>query len=1045
MKNKLLLAFLCFLCLNGQPLFAQAPPAGFSSVVESTGWNEAVGLTFNRTGSDLFVWERPGTVWTVRNGQKHLLLDISEEVGGWRDFGLLGFALHPDFATNGYFYVLYTVDRHHLMHYGTPSYSSTADEYYNATINRLTRYRATRTAEGYAVDLSSRTILIGATPQTGIAILHTSHGPGSLVFGTDGSLLVSSGDGASFDSNDVGSAGETYYAQGLIDGIISQEQNVGALRAQQLESYSGKVLRIDPMTGNGLPNNPFYQSSAPNSVKSKVWALGLRNPFRMTLKPGTGSATDPGVLYIGDVGNNSWEEINAAVRPGMNFGWPLFEGLTQQDGYWYARTANRYAPTSGGCAQPYYYFQDLITQETPTGSATFANPCATGQVIPASTPTFVHSRPLIDWNHQGTGPSRTGIFTGNMASEINIGASGSPVSGPQFGGSSAMGGVFYPHNDFPAEYRNTCFIGDYPGGWIRSLSVDGNNKPVAVRNFVDQGAIVVAMATHPTEGGLYYVNFYPSEIRKVVYHAPVSTSPVAVASANKTYGSGPLTVQFTGSASYDVDSPNLTYLWNFGDGATSTAVNPSHTFASGQPTNYNVTLTVRDATSAGQTSLVISANNTPPQVAITSPAVGTKYPLTGQATYTLQASASDQEHSSSQLSYQWQTTLHHDDHSHPEPIVTTPQASTTTSPLGCGSEVYHYTISLKVTDALGLAATSEVALYPDCSSPVNQPPVANAGADITLTLPTATATLRGTGADPDGSISSYNWTQVGGAGASVRGADTPNLTVSNLTAGSYTFRLTVTDNTNASASDEVTIIVNPAVSTGPQVLRFALVNDDTEQILQFITEGETLNLAAYPTTSFNIRAITNAATTTIGRVEFVLTGAQRSDYTDKQEPHEAIKKSPGKKAGWLPLAGNYTLVATPYARPGGGTAGIAGTVRFRVTYAHARGASSNSAALPVTTSASALPATSTAVGYQSLVVSCYPNPFTDQFTVHVQGRVPRKLPVRVYDMVGRELLFLEDLPTGEPVSLGGTLNAGVYTLMVGSGTEAKRFRIVKAK
>ncbi|OUJ71422.1 PKD domain-containing protein [Hymenobacter crusticola] len=811
MKQKFLLILFFLGLISRQQALAQAPPTGFSTVTVSSGWNEAVGLAFNKAGTHRFVWERAGKVWTEANGQRALLLDLSEEVGAWRDLGLLGFALHPQFDTNGYIYLLYTVDRHHLLNYGTARYNPTYDEYYNATINRVTRYTATKTAAGYTVNPASRKVLIGATKETGIPELHMSHGPGSLVFGTDGSLFVSVGDGSSYESPDVGSASESYYQQALADGIIPAEQNVGALRAQQIDSYNGKILRIDPETGNGLTTNPFYQANAPGAVRSKVWALGLRNPFRITLKPGSGSATDPGVLYIGDVGYDTWEEVNIAVRPGMNFGWPLFEGLTKQDLYWAKKTANPYAPTgAAGCSQPYFYFQDLIQQETPTGTATFTNPC--GAAMPTAVTTFVHSRPAIDWQHQPTGPARTGIFTGGTASEINIGAPGSPVAGPQFGGSSGMVGAFYPHADFPPEYQNTCFFGDYASSWIRNLSTDADNKPVAVRNFIDEGAIVVGMATHPTEGGLYYVNFWPGEIRKIVYNAPVGVEPVAVASADKTYGPGPLTVQFNGSNSRDPEGQQLTYLWDFGDGTTSTLMSPTHTFPTGDPTNYNVTLTVQDKASSGQATLVISANNTPPQVTITSPAPGTKYPLTAQTIYDLRANVTDQEHGAAQLSYQWQTILHHDNHEHPEPVVSSVEAKATISPLGCGTETYYYRILLTVTDALGLATTQEMQLYPDCTStPANQMPVANAGPAQTITLPTDYATLTGTANDPDGTIATYSWRQVSGPTTAIfSDTTTVQTNVSGLVAGSYVFSLMATDNLGmASHPAQVTVTVAP--------------------------------------------------------------------------------------------------------------------------------------------------------------------------------------------------------------------------------------------
>jgi len=756
----------------------------------------------------MFVWERPGKVWVTENNQKQLLLDISQEVGGYRDFGLLGFALHPQFETNGYFYLLYTVDRHHLLHYGTSNYSATTNEYYKATIGRLTRYTATKTTSGYNVNPASRKVLIGATKSTGIPSLHESHGVGSLVFGTDGTLLISAGDGASYSSDDVGSAAESYFTQALADGIITNQENVGAFRSQLLESYNGKILRIDPETGNGVPSNPFYNSAKPGAVRSKVWASGFRNPFRMVLKPNSGSFNPadgkPGAIYVGDVGYSTWEELDVVTKPGMNFGWPLFEGLTQHNGYWNKKTFNQHAPNpaygTNGCTQAYFYFQDLIKQEMASGTGSFTNPCNMAQnVASATVKTFLHSRPLIDWRHYNA-TSRTGTFSGETATVSNIGAAGSPVSGPQFAGNAATVGVFYPHNDFPAEYRNTLFFGDYVSQWIRNLTVDGNNKPVAVQNFISGGAIVVAMATHPTENGLYYINF-PSEIRKVTYNS-INRAPIAVASTNKTYGPSPLNVQFTGSSSQDPDGQPLSYLWNFGDGTTSTLANPAHSFttATKAPVNYTVTLTVRDNQGGSNaTSLSISLNNTPPQVNITSPALHTLYPITGQTVYDLRATVTDLEHSGNQLSYAWQTTLHHEDHQHPEPIITTSEASTTISPLGCGAETYYYRITLTVTDAAGLATTKEVKLYPDC----------NIRPTIALTAPTAAAsltapaniTITANSADTDGTISKvefFNGTTKLGEDATAPYA----FNWTNVAAGTYSLTAKATDNAGATTTSE---------------------------------------------------------------------------------------------------------------------------------------------------------------------------------------------------------------------------------------------------
>ena len=285
----------------------------------------------------LYVCSRYGLIYVFDNGvmQPNLLLDISEEVNGWRDFGLLGFALDPDFDTNGYYYVSYVVDRHHLLHYGTPSYSSTMDEPFNATIVRVTRFTADAATGHKTTVPGSRFVLFGETPSTGAPVLHESHSCGQLLFGRDGTLLVAIGDGAHFHlGGDWGHNILSYDAQAELDGIITPVENTGVWRSQQLSSCSGKILRLDPATGDGVPSNPFYDSAAPRSARSRIYALGFRNPFRMSLRPGTGS-TDPslgrpGVLYVGDVGWLQHEELDVVSEAGQNFGWPMFEGIERR-------------------------------------------------------------------------------------------------------------------------------------------------------------------------------------------------------------------------------------------------------------------------------------------------------------------------------------------------------------------------------------------------------------------------------------------------------------------------------------------------------------------------------------------------------------------------------------------------------------------------------------------------------------------------------------------------------------------------------------------
>src|SRR4030095_14620240 len=128
-----------------------APPSGFIYQPIGSAWNEVVGTTLTEDGQ-MFAWERGGRVWRVNGTAKSAtpIVDIAPEVGAWRDLGLLGFALHPNFKNNGYMYLFYVVDRHHLVNCQEPAsgsgapicgagYSPTTDQYFAATIGRITR------------------------------------------------------------------------------------------------------------------------------------------------------------------------------------------------------------------------------------------------------------------------------------------------------------------------------------------------------------------------------------------------------------------------------------------------------------------------------------------------------------------------------------------------------------------------------------------------------------------------------------------------------------------------------------------------------------------------------------------------------------------------------------------------------------------------------------------------------------------------------------------------------------------------------------------
>jgi len=203
-----ILAPLAFALLTS-PALAQFPPGYVNEFVVNAP-QHLVGITHDANGQ-MYMWGASGHVHVLIDDEPVLMLNIKEEVGRWGDHGMQGFALHPDFLENGYFYLHYVVDRHHLLTYGTPEYDPDTNWISSATIARLTRYTADASTGFTTVDPDSRHVIIGATIDTGVPIVSSSHGAGALLFAGDGSLLMGTGDGASNMVADRGQPGNSSY------------------------------------------------------------------------------------------------------------------------------------------------------------------------------------------------------------------------------------------------------------------------------------------------------------------------------------------------------------------------------------------------------------------------------------------------------------------------------------------------------------------------------------------------------------------------------------------------------------------------------------------------------------------------------------------------------------------------------------------------------------------------------------------------------------------------------------------------------------------
>jgi glucose/arabinose dehydrogenase len=251
-----------------------APGVSIQLVRVAEGLSRPVALAHAGDGTGrLFIVEKVGRIRVVRDGgiAAGPFLDISSLVNSsGNEQGLLGLAFHPDFRTNGRFFVYYTAKA--------------------AGANTVAEYRAPLPSSDAADPGSGRVLL--AIPDT-----RSNHNGGQLAFGPDGFLYAGTGDG--------GGAGDPDRS------------------AQDRNHLFGKILRIDVDRGDpyGIPaDNPFV---AQGNAKPEVWALGLRNPWRFSFDRATGD------LWIGDVGQNAIEEVDVipeARRGGLNFGWSVVEG-----------------------------------------------------------------------------------------------------------------------------------------------------------------------------------------------------------------------------------------------------------------------------------------------------------------------------------------------------------------------------------------------------------------------------------------------------------------------------------------------------------------------------------------------------------------------------------------------------------------------------------------------------------------------------------------------------------------------------------------------
>ncbi len=347
---------------------------------------------------------------------------------------------------------------------------------------------------------------------------------------------------------------------GLGDG---NGNGVGAgtsIKAQDLTQLNGKILRIDKTTGNGVPSNPYYNANNPGSVKSRVFAWGFRNPFRFTVDPSNGT------LYVGDVGWNTWEMFQVFPlttnnpQVDRNAGWPCYEG---GDGVSLVQPDYASSPLTSATCHAIY-----TPSEGGTGPGALA--------------------PLYAYLHSDPG--------GDYGSAI--------AGGPRYLGTS----------NYPSSYVGKVFIGDYARSRLQTVDLTTGDAT----DFGTAGtwANPVDLQIAP-DGNVAFLAFTLGELDEIVATGS-NNPPVAAAAGDVTTTTDPtLTVHFSSAGSSDPDGDPITYAWDFGDGGTSTATNPTHTYAKGV---FQAVLTVTDSHGAkGTAKLQIAVGVKAPVVKIFSP------------------------------------------------------------------------------------------------------------------------------------------------------------------------------------------------------------------------------------------------------------------------------------------------------------------------------------------------------------------------------------------------------------------------------------------
>ena len=329
--------FACCLVLSALPgmVAAQTLPSGFvDEAVVNVGAPTA--LAFTPDGR-MLITTQGGTLRVVKNGALLATAAITFNTAATgadprictgSERGLLGVAVDPQFASNGYVYLFYTARNGSSCATGAIYGTGTLYDATGRAVNRVSRFVL---GSNDLINPATETIIVNNMPSPG-----GNHNAGDLHFGKDGYLYVSIGDGGTDYAGDSGSGG-------------------GNDAARDKHVLTGKILRVTS-TGGIPPDNPFVGAgtgvcavtgaTAAGNHCRETFAWGLRNPFRIALDPNAASTR----FYLNDVGQGVWEEVDE-LQAGADFGWYCREGAHDNS------TSGKCNPRPANMIDPVFEYQ----------------------------------------------------------------------------------------------------------------------------------------------------------------------------------------------------------------------------------------------------------------------------------------------------------------------------------------------------------------------------------------------------------------------------------------------------------------------------------------------------------------------------------------------------------------------------------------------------------------------------------------------------------------------------------------------------------------